>query len=318
MPRRNLHLRAALADFCDLTHILYIQLRVDALGEHVVSHVENVYIARALTIPEEGAFHTVRTGEKCQLRGRHGASPVIVRMHAEDDALTVLKMGIHPLNLIRVYIGRSHLHRGGKVYNDRVLLGRPPGLLYRRTNIQSKIKFRTGKALRRILQAYLGIAVGHILLHQLRAHDGDLLDLLPVLVEHHIPLKSGGGIVNVDNSLLDPLKSLKCPLNQMLPALNQHLHFHVVGDQLAVHQRAQKIIFNLRCRRKSHLNLLKAQLYKKVEHLHLLLNHHGLYKSLIAVSEIHAAPYRRLLNLFIRPGALRKIHYGNPFVSLIV
>ena len=104
----------------------------------------------------------------------------------------------------------------------------------------------------------------------------------------------------------------------MLAALYQHLNLNVVGDQLAVYQSAQKVILDLGRRRETHLDLLKAQLHQKVEHLHLLLHHHGLHQSLVAVTQVHAAPYRRFFDLLVRPGALREIHYGYTLISLII
>ena len=120
------------------------------------------------------------------------------------------------------------------------------------------------------------------------------------------------------NGLLDALQGLESPLDQMLTALYQHLNLNVVGDQLAVHQGAQKIVLNLGRRRETHLDLLKAQLHQKVEHLHLLLHHHGLHQSLVAVPQIHAAPYGCFFDLLVRPGALREIHYGYTLISLII
>lgn len=104
----------------------------------------------------------------------------------------------------------------------------------------------------------------------------------------------------------------------MLTALYQHLNLNVVGDQLAVHQSAQKIILDLGRRRETHLDLLKAQLHQKVEHLHLFFYYHGLHQSLVPVPQVYAAPYRRFHDFFIGPGALRKIYHRHSLISLII
>ena len=39
MTRIDGHLGAALVHLCDLTDVLNVQLRIDALGEHIVSNV---------------------------------------------------------------------------------------------------------------------------------------------------------------------------------------------------------------------------------------------------------------------------------------
>lgn len=93
----------------------------------------------------------------------------------------------------------------------------------------------------------------------------------------------------------------------MLSALNQYLNGYIIRNQAAIHQLTQEIILQLRCRREAHLDLLEAQFHQKVEHLHLLRHNHGLNQCLVAVSQIHAAPVRSLLNLLVRPGTLREM-----------
>ena len=92
------------------------------------------------------------------------------------------------------------------------------------------------------------------------------------------------------NSLLDSLKGLEGPVDQMLPALNQHLDKHIVGNQLSVNKLSQKVVFDLGSCRKTDLNFLKAKLHQHIEHLDLLFHNHGLDESLVAVAQIHAAP----------------------------
>ena len=52
MSLRNIHLGAALVNLCDLTNILDLQLRIDALGEHVISQGQNIDITGTLAIAE--------------------------------------------------------------------------------------------------------------------------------------------------------------------------------------------------------------------------------------------------------------------------
>ena len=109
-------------------------------------------------------------------------------MDTQDNAFPVLKVCIHPFNLVRIHIGGSHLHRGREIDDNGLLLGGAPGLLYRCTDIKGKIQLCAGKALRGILQTNLGITVSHIPLYHLGAYDSYILYVLPVLMEHHIPL----------------------------------------------------------------------------------------------------------------------------------
>ena len=114
-------------------------------------------------------------------------------------------MSIHPLDLIRIYIGRGHLHRGRQIDDDLLILRGTPGLLYCRADLQSVVQLGAGKALRRILQQDLPVKVRRILLHQLGADHGNLLDLFLILMEYYVPLKGGRGIINMYNSLLNAL-----------------------------------------------------------------------------------------------------------------
>ena len=53
-------------------------------------------------------------------------------------------------------------------------------------------------------------------------------------MEYHITLKSGSRVVNVHDGLLYALKRFKGSLNQMLTALNKHLHLNIIRNQLAL------------------------------------------------------------------------------------
>ena len=78
--------------------------------------------------------------------------------------------------------------------------------------------------------------IGHVLLYQLCPFDGNLLDLLPVLVEHHLSLKSGSRIVDMDDRPFYTADGLKGPPDQVLPALGENLNCHVIRDQLSLHK----------------------------------------------------------------------------------
>ena len=159
-----------------------------------------------------------------------------MRVNAQDNGVPVLEMPVHPLDLIRIHVRCGHLHSSRKINNHLVLRCGLPLLLDSCADVQSKIKLRARKALRRVLQDNLPVVISHILLYQLCPLDGDLLNLLPVLVEYHLSLKSGGRIINVDNGLLYATDGLKGSPDQMLSALSKHLNGHIVRDQLSLHK----------------------------------------------------------------------------------
>jgi len=104
----------------------------------------------------------------------------------------------------------------------------------------------------------------------------------------------------------------------MLAALYQHLNHNIVRNQLPVNQLAKEVKLNLGSSRETNLDFLKAKLYQHIKELNLLLHNHGLHQSLVSIPQVYTAPYRCFLNLFVRPGSLRKIHYGHSLISLII
>ncbi len=54
---------------------------------------------------------------------------------------------------------------------------------------------------------------------------------------------------------------LKGLLNNVLPGLGQHLHRHIVRNHIFLNERPHKLIFRLRGRRKSDLNLLEPNIH---------------------------------------------------------
>ena len=56
------------------------------------------------------------------------------------------------------------------------------------------------------------------------------------------------------------LARVKGLADNMLTALGQHLHRHVVGDHVPLNQCAQKLIFGFGRGREAHLDLLKPKL----------------------------------------------------------
>ena len=122
----------------------------------------------------------------------------------------------------------------------------------------------------------------------------------------------------MDNHILAALNSFKCSLDQMLSALNQYLHLHIVRNQILFNQCSQKIIFNLRSCRETDFDFLESQFHKQIEKFNLLFNNHWLDQCLIAVSQIDTAPDRCLLDLFVRPLSLRIMNYRYSLISLII
>ena len=224
----------------------------------------------------------------------------------------------HPLNLVCVHVGCIHLYGGGKINDQRVLRSGSPGIGHCVTDFQSIVQFRTGKALRGILQLDSAGKLCCTFLHHLRTLDCNLSDMLPVHMEDHISLKGGCRIVNMHNCLLTTLNCLEGSVNQFFSALGQYLHHYIIGDQPSVHQLTQEIKFNLTGRGETDLDFLKAQLHQKLEHFNLFFYDHGINQRLIAIPKVYAAPDRCLSNFFVRPFPFRVINDRVFTISTVV
>ena len=311
------HLGAFLADIDDLVDILEVQFGIDSLGEHVVSDGENVDVAGPLAVAEECSLNTLRARKKRQLRSRNAAASVIVRVDAENNAVSVLKVTAHPLDLVRVHIGRCHFHRGRQVEDHGILRSRLPYVLHCCADLQGKIQLRAGKALGGIFKIDLTGEFLSPLLDPLGSFYCYIDNGLSVLAEHHVPLKSGGGVVDMDYGLFAALDGLESLLDLILSALGENLNDDVVRDHVFLDQFPEKIILKLACRRESDLDLFKAELDQEFEHLHLLAYYHRIDQRLVAVPEIYADPCGRLFDLLVRPFSLRIIDDRRSPVPLI-
>ena len=213
------HLGALLAHFHDLIDILKVQLGIDTLGEHVVGDCQDIDITGPLAVAKKRTLDALRAREKRELRRRDAASPVIVRVYAQDDAVPVFEMTAHPLDLVRVDVGRRHFHGGRKVKDDRIFRRRLPLILDRRADLQGKIQLCAGKALGRILKIDLAGEFLRPLFDPFGPLYRDIDDLFSVHAKDHVPLQSGSGIVDMDHCLFDALNGLERPLDLVFLAL---------------------------------------------------------------------------------------------------
>ena len=306
----HLHLGTLLIDFPHMVHVGEIQLRIHTLRIEVHGHVHDIRVAGAFAVSEQGALHTVCPGHNAQLGGRRTGTPVVVGVNTENGAVPVLHVPVAVFHLIRIGIGGGHFHRVGKVYDDLVLRVCAQLLQDLITDQYGIFHLCAGKALGRILIADIDIALCRDLLGQLPNKscpaDGNIDHALHIRVEHHLPLQSRGGIIEMNDHVLRPFDGLKGFPDQMLSGLYQHLHRHVLRDQVLLNERPQDLIFRFGGRGKAHLDLLKADIAQKLKIFQLLLQVHGVDQRLIAVPQIHTAPNGRLCDHLVRPGAVRQ------------
>ena len=157
-------------------------------------------------------------------------------------------------------------------------------------DVDGEVGLGAREALRRVLERPIDVRVPRgALLQQARAVDGDADDLLLAGLEYLLALHGRRRVVDVHDGALDAAQRLERPLDELAACLRQHLHGDVVGDQVLVDEPAREVVFRLRRRRKTDLDLLEAELDEQREHLELLRDRHRLDERLVAVAQIDAS-----------------------------
>ncbi len=98
----------------------------------------------------------------------------------------------------------------------------------------------------------------------------------------------------MDDGALGAAARLERALDQLRPALRQHLDGDVVGDHFLFDQLADELEVGLRRRGEADLDLFVAHLDEQLEHPRLAVGVHGFDQRLVAIAQIDRAPDRRL------------------------
>ncbi|MNL21994.1 hypothetical protein D3C87_1433110 [compost metagenome] len=128
-----------------------------------------------------------------------------------------------------------------------------------------------------------------------------------ILAEHHATLQFRGGIVEVDDRLVGALQRFEGAGDQFRTALHQHLQGNVLRHIALLHAPAGKIEVRLRSGRKTDLDFLEAHFEQQLEHAGLAVVTHGVDQRLVAVTQVHRTPDRRLVDGLARPCTVRNI-----------
>ena len=183
-------LRAMLGDVLDRVDVAEVELRIDPLREQVQRHGDDVDVAGALAIAEQGALDPLGARHQRELRRRDRRAAVVVRMDGEDHARAVGDVTPEPLELVRVGVGRRHLD-GRRQVEDEPLRGRGlDDVLDRLANFERDLELGAGEAFGRIFELKVRArrGVGERL-DLLRRVDRDFLDALRVGAEHDFALQ---------------------------------------------------------------------------------------------------------------------------------
>ena len=301
----NVHPGHALISVTDLRHVGEVQLGVHTMAVQVHGQGHGIHVAGALAIAEQAALHALGTCQHRQLGAGHAGAAVIVGVGGDDDAVAVREVFIAILDLICVNMGHAHLNGDGQV-DDHGAVGRGlHDVQHGVADLHSVIHLGAGEALRAVLKEEVALVLLAELFDQLGTVGGDPLDLLLALVEHLLPLRHGGGIIEVDDGPGGTLDSLKGLADDVVAALGQHLHRDILGDHVLLDQGPQELILGIAGSGEADFDLFKTDLDQHLEELQLFLQAHGHDQRLVAVAQVHATPGRCLFNVvFLDPAVI--------------
>ena len=177
LTRVDTHARHALVKLDKLGHIGKVQLGIDAEREEVHGKRHDVRVARALTVAEERALDALRSRQDAQLRIRHAATAVVVRMQGQSDGVAVLEILRNIGDLHAIDMRHRKLHGHGDVDDGRALRLRLPDVEHGVANFKRILRLRAREALGRILEAVVSACLRRKLRKEIRSLDGNLFDL---------------------------------------------------------------------------------------------------------------------------------------------
>ena len=284
----------ALVDFLDLIELAQIQPGVDPVHVEVHRHRDDVEIARALAVAEQSPFHAVGPGQQAQLRRGHSCAAVVMRVQADNQRFAIPDVPADPLDLVGINIRHGDFHRVRQVQDHLVLRRRLPDVHDRFADFPGELDLGGAEALRRVLEHDFGaLEPRQALLDHLRAADRHLDDLLLRHAEDHAPLGRRGGVVQVNDRLFGADERLEGALDQVLPGLHQHLEPDVLRRAVFLDQPPVEGELGVGGGGEAHFDFLEAALHQGLKKLQLLADVHGHGQGLVAVAQIHAAPFRR-------------------------
>src|SRR5262249_25741967 len=119
---------------------------------------------------------------------------------------------------------------------------------------------------------------------------GDVDDPRLIQTKDHATLQRIRRVVEVHDGLGSALERLVRALDQLLPALREHLDSHVFGDEILVDKQTHEVIIGLTSRRKTDFDLLESYLHEDLKHAPLALDIHRVDERLVAITQIYRAP----------------------------
>ena len=285
-----------------------VELGIDALREQVHRQRDHVDVPGPLAVPEERPLDPVGPRQHAELRRGNRAAAVVVRVEGQHQTVPPRDLPQEPLDGVGVQVGRVHLDGGRQVQDDLPVGRRLDDVHDRFADLDRELDLGARVALGRVLVE--DPRVGDRVLElpaEPRRVDRDVHDAGLVEAEDDPPLEDRRRVVEVDDGLAGAPEALVGAVDQLGPALDQHLDRHVVGNEVLLDEEAHEVVVGLGGRREPDLDLLEAHLHERLEHAALAGRIHRVDEGLVAVPQVDRAPARRLRELSTGPGPVRQL-----------
>lgn len=245
LPFVDMHPGHPLIDLLNGGHIREIKPGIDAMAVHVHRQRNDIDVAGAFAVAEEGAFNPVGARQQPQFGVSHSGAAVVVRMQRNLYVSAAVEAVADILDLACIDMRKAHLDSRRQIDDDRAFSGGFPDIDDRIADVEGKLDLGAGEALRGVFEAEIaGSFLGKVPEH-LRPLDRQRLDFCHRFFEDLLALGERSGVVKVNNRTLAALQSGKGLFNDMRAGLGQHLYRHIVRNAVLLDQGAQKLIFGV-------------------------------------------------------------------------
>ena len=271
-----------------------VEPRIDPLGIEVERDGDEAAVARPLPIAEQAAFDPVGPGHQAQFGGRDPGAAVVVRVQADHRAFAVGQVAAEILDLVGVDIGRRRLDRGRQVQDDRPFGRGGEHVHHRLADLDREIELGGGEGFGRILEMPVGArAAAGLVAHDFRPGDRDLAHFLAAHAEDDVAPGGADRVVEMDDRRARAVEAGEAGADQVLAALREDLHGHIVGNTAGMDQRLDEIELGRARAGEADFDLLHPDFDQQVEETVLLHRVHRVDDRLVAVAQVGREPARR-------------------------
>ena len=124
-----------------------VEHRVHALGEQVHRQRDDVDVAGALTVAEQGALDAVRPCQHAELGRRDGGAPVVVGVQRQHDLVAVGQVAVHVLDDVGVQVRGVHRDGRRQVQDHLLVRAQLERVHDGRTDLDGVLRFGAGEGL---------------------------------------------------------------------------------------------------------------------------------------------------------------------------